>query len=200
MPEIKITEKELEDFIFAEQENPIEVYGKPFRQVNITGYGLIDLLYIDISEIDLDRNNKIRPYIKITIVELKKDKIDLNALGQICRYKTAIERYLRENNQFDQHGYITIEGVLVGNGYASGDICYAVDQMEWLHCWHYKIDLKKGISLDPSHGWLNSGEDFKGLARLKSEITKEYLSAYKEGTRRYRKYSAEKAKGSLIKE
>ena len=142
-----ISEEELETYLFNwktdfidQESHPLDSYGKSYRQVEIKGYGIIDLLYIDISPAP------ITPQIDITIVELKKDNIDLNALGQICRYKVAMERFI-EKMQEGKHSRhlrcLNIRGVLVGKDYSSGDICYAVDCMEWLEAEANKPDIEK---------------------------------------------------------
>lgn len=47
-----ITEKELEDYLFNIEDrgdSPIGIYGKVYRQLEIKGYGIADLVYVDIS-------------------------------------------------------------------------------------------------------------------------------------------------------
>ena len=78
------SEKELEDFLFKwTPDGPVEEeYGHPLginykkllRQVNIQGYGVIDLLSVDISCQD-----ELMPCIDIDIIELKKGTIDILA-------------------------------------------------------------------------------------------------------------------------
>ncbi|MCK5613372.1 hypothetical protein KAR91_66495 [Candidatus Pacearchaeota archaeon] len=177
MPQLK-SENELEDYLYGDSE--LECYGDCFRQVPIKGYGIIDLLYIHIDN-DPAEN---RPLISITIVELKKDYIDLNALGQICRYKIALERFF-ENSKHNLR--YEIKGVLVGSDYASGDICFTVDAIDWLSCYHYSISLTDGISFSYENGWYRDDECFASLNKL----AKSFLTQYKEVCRdliKYKKY------------
>lgn len=184
-----ILESELEDYLFnwketqpekgdsfGIDEHPINVYGKCYRQVEIKGYGIIDLLYIDISP------NNTFPQIDIRIVELKKDNIDLSALGQICRYKAGLERFIdtlkdKKGSKYFQN--LEMSGILVGSDYATGDICYAVDTIDWLECYHYKLDLGVGITFEESSGWYSTEENFKGLNKYVREWKKKYIELYK---------------------
>jgi hypothetical protein len=168
-------EKELEDYLFSQPESPIGCYGKCFRQFEIKGYGIVDLLYVDI-----DYNGKVRPLIQIKIIELKKDKIDFNALGQISRYKIALERYFNNSTHYFNYD---IEGILVGSKYASGDICFTIDSTEWLSCYLYEVNLLEGITFECSEGWFNKGEDLTRLDKTSKELFNEYIQKYKEYTR-----------------
>jgi hypothetical protein len=179
-----ITEEELEDYLFkydsSDGDSPMGTYGKVYRQFEIKGYGIIDLLYVDISP------GCNFPVIKVVIVELKKDKIDFNALGQICRYKVALERFfdeLREKKDCKYFEELEIHGVLVGNKYANGDICYSIDTIDWLECYHYEIDLSCGAEFRESSGWYNEGENFKKLYSKIKDFKEEYLKFYKEELR-----------------
>lgn len=115
-------------------------------------------------------------------MELKKDDIDLNALGQICRYKIGLSRFFNELAEKKGSKYleeVEISGILVGSDYASGDICYAVDSIDWLECYHYTLDLGEGIKFEESDGWHNSGENFEKLHEKIKDFKEEYLRFYK---------------------
>ncbi|MGI4736305.1 MAG: hypothetical protein ACRYG7_14100 [Janthinobacterium lividum] len=85
-------EKDLETIIW---ENPAYCYsrglhlptggGMRWRQLNLAPYGVADLVYISISE---------GPTLSVTIIECKRDVVDLAAYGQACRYQTALSAYL----------------------------------------------------------------------------------------------------------
>ena len=187
----EISEKELEDYLFSLKinRNPLLVDGKCFRQVNLGGYGIIDLLYIDIKSECAPPEYPQYPYVTITVVELKKGSIDFSSLGQICRYKRGLERFLSQqiNKRYHITSRIKVEGVLVGSDYANGDICYTIDQINWLECWHYNLDLKEGIELEHSTGWYRDDEDFKSLFRLKEAFFPRYLRLFKNSVRSDRK-------------
>lgn len=176
---MEISEKELEDYIYdTECLKEFDVYGKYFRQVNVGGYGVIDLLYVNIERYPFDL-----PVINITIVELKKGTIDPSALEQICRYKIGLTRYIDSlnirNPQVKEN--INIDGVLVGSGYSNaGDICFTIDSIDWLRCIHYDVALKDGISFDESCGWYKTNESFSGLDKIKSLVQSDYIEYCRE--------------------
>lgn len=186
------TEKELEDFL-AEQ--LINVYqltdefekqnhelsnifgvGKPFQQVHIKGYGTCDIIFLDF---DYD------PYVcylNIHILEIKKGNIDFNAIGQICRYKTAIDRLIEKNSNIKKKFQISVSGFIVGEEVSDGDICYVLDHIDWLTAITYKIDLKKGIIFNNDNSdWYSNDEDFINIeARFLDYFFKEIKPKYKD--------------------
>ena len=183
-----ITEKELEDYLFDWSPNgPDEdEYGHPlgldheniFRQVNIKGYGIIDLLSVSIA-----CEGELMPSITIDIIELKKGAIDYNAFGQICRYKIALERFIDELRLVKGHKYfkdIEIRGILVGDNInLNGDLCYAIESTSWLSLYTYELDLKEGISFGLASGWYSKKEDFSDLyRRVKDDFISSYIAEY----------------------
>lgn len=167
-----ISEEELEDYLFEVANtgrNPIDAPGVCLRQVNLKGYGIIDLLYVNVSHEEGPDGSGF--HVDITIVELKKNHVDLSALGQICRYRQGMERYLGHFMRKEKE-WITsnIYGILVGIDYADGDICYAVDSIRWLQTYTYSLSLEDGAEFKESVGWFNESEDFKGLANIKKDI------------------------------
>lgn len=180
------SERELEDYLFnlgqTGEDFPLSCYGKVFRQVSFPAYGIADLLYIDIEPGPT-------PTVRITIVELKTNEIDLNAVGQICRYRKALSQYI--NHLFIKHPKhtlnIEIEGILVGRQYSSGDVCYVIDSVDWLRCYHYNLSLHDGIDFEESGGWYRGDESFEPLNNIAAEFVSEYLFQYKEGRRYLRK-------------
>ena len=180
------SEKELEDYLFGleqDEDFPLPCSGKVFRQVSFPTYGIADLLYIDMEPAPT-------PTVRISIVELKVNEIDLNAIGQICRYRQALHRYI--NHLFKKHPEhkkaIKCKGILVGKEYANGDICYVVDSIPWLSCYHYDLSLRNGIDFVQSEGWYREDESFEPLNRITTEFASEYITQYKEGTRIRRKW------------
>lgn len=155
-------EKELENYLYTlvvdhNEDHPLEVSGKAFQQVELKGYGIMDLVYLD-SYGDVPRTSTV----KITIVELKKGKIDLVAVAQISRYKQAIERLIERHHARDNKPIriiIEVEGILVGSGMASGDVCYLVDSIDWLRMFSYDLSLKNGLTFKSEQGWYNVDEN-----------------------------------------
>jgi len=157
---VQILESELEDYIF-ENYKKLDWLGVDFlyRQVNLIGYGIIDLLGI----------KKWKDDIVFTIIELKKDNIGYSALGQLNRYIIGLKRNLKEldivkkieeenDNIFSP---VSIKGLLIGNSLDSGDICYTLECLnENISRVEYKINLENGIEFEQlsDYGWYNEGE------------------------------------------
>ena len=88
---MKFSEKQLEDIIFNSdnsflQEKGFDICGKKFRQLNINGYGVADLICVS-------RNGQL---LNIDIVELKRDDISISSFMQALRYLDGIKHYLRK--------------------------------------------------------------------------------------------------------
>lgn len=185
-----ITEKELEDYLFEwtpndpyeeEEGHPLGFnYENILRQVNIQGYGIVDLLSIDIT-----CQGELMPCIDINIIELKKGIIDYNALGQICRYKAALDRFFADLRRLKGHKYLknlNVTGTLVGSDLnQQGDLCYAVESIPWLSLYTYELDLREGITFELSSGWHNPSEDFSSLhKKIKDDFINQFITAYTE--------------------
>lgn len=189
MPDLS-SEKELEDYLYSIdmkdcEDHPAGCEGKCFRQVEIAGCGIIDLLYIDVV-LDYDNQppNKAFPCFSVKIVELKRGAIDFNAVGQISRYKVSLERYIKNRTNTRRKLQFSISGILIGKEYDTGDVCFVVDSLEWLTCSFYKIDIKSGITFEHQQGYHMARENYKNLDKLTKDLLPEYLSQL----RGYRKY------------
>lgn len=181
-------EKELENYLFElskrtepDFEHPLDTYGKMFRQIEIKGYGVTDLISIYSEERYCDKKSVV---VHVQIIELKKGKIDLVAVGQISRYVQGIQRIIDANDitrEFKKT-HIPIEfeitGTLVGNGVADGDVCFLIDSIPWLVCYSYNVSLNKGIEFNLESGWYNTGEDTEHIP-LKAEIQRLIISGAK---------------------
>lgn len=178
-------EKELEDYLYNEAKindgkwSDYFTDGKIFRQVNITGYGIIDLLYVDfeIPEQDFDY-----PEVRITIIELKKGQIGYKALEQIARYRTAVERYLNALNEKNPKKFTyTVNGFLVGNEIdIHSDFVYLLNNIEWLTALTYFISFDEGLILsEPQRGWYDKRENFDSLKVQLTETMPAFLKSYK---------------------
>ena len=64
-----------------------------------------------------------------------------------------------------------------------GDICYTVDSIDWLSCYHYFLDLSTGIEFNTSFGWYNASEDFNKLNKIITSHKDEYIDMYKHDLR-----------------
>lgn len=94
-------ERNLEDIIYENsltkegreklRERGLVVEGKMYRQVDIGGFGRIDLLECGFTK---NKNNILVPY--TIIYELKRNEISVEALMQACRYVCGIKSHLTE--------------------------------------------------------------------------------------------------------
>ena len=180
----EISEKELEGYI-CEQINNDEVYGfqelslsgNAFSQFNLQGYGIIDILVVDI---DFDMS------VTVTIIELKKDAVTVASVGQISRYNTGIKKLFEEIVEASPFFFgrlkINVELMLIGKSYENSDVCFLVDSINNLTCYHYELRLNSGvyfnfveereISTD-----LSSSKKKLDIPALKTKVKKE-RSAY----------------------
>lgn len=91
-------EKDLETIIWESnnkklQEKGLLISGKKFRQLKIGNYGIADLITVEKCNYEL---NKSRPYLNITVYELKKEKAGISAFLQAVRYCKGIKTYLEQ--------------------------------------------------------------------------------------------------------
>lgn len=191
------TEKELEDYIYeiindTPDKNSLSndlPQGKVFRQVDIGVYGIIDLLVVDFGGID---GEHCYPTIGITIIELKKNEIDHQALEQISKYKTGIEQFLEgiENICSERKTkclIYTVECLLIGSIVnKQSDFVFLLNHLEWLSVYTYSISLKDGMSLDRiGQGWQIPKENFSSIEKKSINIMPCFLAAYKIGRRKF---------------
>lgn len=143
---VKIVEKELEEYIYSQEMNggpyflpADENFDFVYRQFKLHPYGIIDLLYVDCNFHD---------DIRLHIVELKKDKLDTDALLQISRYRQGIKHHIsllfpdpknRPNVQ--------VTGSLIGTSLGDG-MWYLIDSIPWLDCHTYKLSLESGVTFE----------------------------------------------------
>jgi len=87
---MKFLEKNLEDIIFETDnlklfERGLPIKGKKLRQVNLGSYGVADLVCFE----------RIKDQVVVTVFELKKDCVNIDALLQALRYVEGIKTYFR---------------------------------------------------------------------------------------------------------
>lgn len=103
---MKFLEMDLEDIIFEAgetklMERGLYLNGTKKRQLRIGNYGIADLVYYERNHnpIGYQNNNRMVFTSKITVVELKKDFINIEAFLQGIRYVKGIKRYLEDNRR-----------------------------------------------------------------------------------------------------
>lgn len=95
-------EKNLEDIIFESDRNELSdrglyISGKLFRQFNLGKYGIADLVMYTKNEYDDEDKSPYNAEYLVTVFELKKGKIDFNALIQAFRYVVGLIFYNKEH-------------------------------------------------------------------------------------------------------
>jgi hypothetical protein len=143
---MEFLEKHLEDIIheafFAGKGKALKKRGLHFieshmacyRQFKIEGFGVVDLLFVDVHR--TVREGYTSYNVTAYVCELKKGEIDYNAIGQICRYMyafnsidSAITQYLHSKG-FNDIASVWVVPVLIGSGISnSPDIKYVLDAL-----------------------------------------------------------------------
>lgn len=126
--------------------------GKKISQVKIGNYGICDMLiykrpHYFAEEMGFSEH-------EVTIVELKKDEININTVLQVLRYAKGIERY------FERKGLaVSIKFLLIGKRIEEqSSFCYLKDYSPFeIYLYDYAID---GLNFRPSADYYLSNEGF----------------------------------------
>lgn len=183
---MEISEKELENYLFDNYKT-IEFLNGDYiiRQMNLVGYGILDLLVIE----------TIGSIIKIKIVELKKNEINFETVGQASRYYTGIKRSLESLPFFINSDYSFIyELILVGNSVSNtGSFEFFLNLIDdraldiQIKIITYEVSLKYGVLLEVEGGeWyrVNEKTNYKLEKYIKKALTnKEYENINKNAIR-----------------
>lgn len=94
-------EKDLENIIWETDNMKLrsknfKIYGKKFRQLKIGNYGILDLMTVEKRYNFCYDTETERPYLDITIYELKKEKVGISAFLQALRYVKGVKTYITE--------------------------------------------------------------------------------------------------------
>jgi hypothetical protein len=160
-------EKDLETIIWeAFNKDPeilskrgLDMYGTGFRQLDLGGYGIADIVTMN-----LDKTIEVHPYagrrvnrqITVDVYELKKDIINIDTFLQAIGYCKGIQRILDEN-------YPSLEYLfkihLIGKTIEKeSNFCYMVDFIENVSIYTYKADLESGFTFQNRSGFTEVGE------------------------------------------
>lgn len=173
------SEKELENFLYFDESGIFTPTGDDYdlclQQVSLPGYGTMDLVFIGVSPTE--------GTIKIHIVELKKEKLDIGAVGQIARYRQGVLRYLKSLN-IPESIFIDVVGTLIGREFSGDDVNYLIDSIQWLDCFTYSLSLAEGISFKNqtcigyhSIRWHSTNTERDKILPAVREIKRCYLTA-----------------------
>lgn len=144
------------------------ITGTIYRQVELGSYGRADLVTVDYDSY--------KDIINITIYELKKGRIDVNALMQAARYVTALER----------HGFITeiwkhkveYKICLIGDSYDSkSDFAFLYNETKNFDIFTYEYDIT-GIYFYRVSKWWSQTNEVKNEETIKT-ISADLISQIK---------------------
>jgi hypothetical protein len=98
-------EKDLEQIIWESdneklRDRNLNINGKKIRQLRIGNYGILDLLTVEKSFYWCEYSLCMIPFLKITVYELKKEKVGISAFLQASRYCKGISKYLEKRKPF----------------------------------------------------------------------------------------------------
>ena len=148
-------EKDLEQIIFETpteklKEKGLVIKGKLLRQVKIGNYGIADLISFE-RNTSIDKDSEyFWQSIRITVYELKQQKINLNAMAQAARYVSGIEKYLESRKMFFDIDYNI---VLIGKDIEmNGDFVYLSDFINNVRLTTYSYDVD-GIRFENNSGY-----------------------------------------------
>ena len=154
-------EKDLENLLLEANDELLDERGlctelgvNKRNQVYLGNYGTCDIIgWRRWSE---DVYGKIYQGLDITIVELKKDLIDIDAILQVIRYTKGVEQYLKKRKIKDRY---KIKPVLIGKRVdLETNACYLFDYIKNLDVYTYKYEIN-GIYFKEAKGFklINNG-------------------------------------------
>lgn len=180
------SEEELELFVY----NTIDESGvcplsgdrvdQVWRQVNLGEYGVLDILKVkfythqDHASIDL--------FIDITVLELKKEVVDMATIGQVMRYIAGIKHYMSKyhehiTNRINVTVYAEIAAPLIKTG---DDTVFIINEIENLSAYQISCDLAEGFSAEnKSYGWHKTSAAMQQAKKCALEIRKGAIEALK---------------------
>lgn len=106
-------EKDLETIIWESdniklQQRNFPVFGKKYRQLKIGNYGILDLLTVEKKYYPDFGECAYKPYLNITVYELKKEKVGVSTFLQALRYLKGIKTYLESKYDFEVKYHIVL--------------------------------------------------------------------------------------------
>lgn len=171
-----IYERDIEDVIFdtlatdpnsdALQIRKLPLSGIPFRQVNMPGYGVIDLLTFQYlpSQV-LPEGRHLCGTLYINVVELKRGELTLDDLGQLANYMSGVRRWVSDI-RLDATAIIT-QGYLIGRSVPRAKDNRRRDQLWSMSPDHevytYSFDLTTGFTFDRVTSPPPAAESFRNL-------------------------------------
>lgn len=122
---------------------------KVLRQRKIGEYGVADMITAHKSyEYGV-------PSLVLTVIELKKDRLNIFCLEQLMRYMRGVDRYLKVRGI----KRYKVKGLLIGSGVVGGDWVFMENFMDdvTIQSYQYNVD---GIRFNLEHGFRKGKEGF----------------------------------------
>lgn len=156
---MEFNEKTLEDIIWENSQTPegrkllsdrgLLVCGSVYRQVDFGSYGRADLITV---QYDPSIN-----IVVITVFELKKGCISINALMQASRYVTALKRHGFNNNDFDYDVEYNI--CLIGDSFDDkSDFAFLYNETNDVEIYTYEFRLTGIFFNEVGKNWSHTNE------------------------------------------
>ena len=145
---MKFLEKNLEQIIFESdkdnlQDKGLYIGGKLFRQLKIGNYGISDLVEYSRPYYNEVLNKMYKG--KITVYELKQEKIGVSTFLQALGYLKGIRKFLENRGTDDYYDY---EIVLIGSELElNNNFCYLTDFMYVVGDSEFYDDPSLGLSI-----------------------------------------------------
>ena len=163
-------EMTLEDIIWDNSQSPegrelleergLLIKGNLFRQLDLGSYGRADLISFSYEDNF--------PRIVVTIYELKKGKIGIDALLQAYRYLTALKRHGIENEWV-----VFYKIVLIGDSIdTKSGFTLLYNELENVTIYTYSYSITGIVFIKQDKGWYNTDERLNDYTRetIESEI------------------------------
>lgn len=171
------SEAEFEGLIVEHHKNsgvcPIldETTQKMYRQINIPGYGVVDIVSVDVYA---DPGGV---SCSIVLYELKVVPLADSHISQISRYYQGFIDYLERFYGFVWKGHgigklycddieisVNISAAIVTQKDPNiSDACYAIESSDWLRWFVFKLDIAKGVVFEEQDGWYATSRTQKKL-------------------------------------
>jgi hypothetical protein len=169
---MEFIEKDLESIIWDNAQSKegrkhlynrgLNIKGKLFRQVYIGGYGIADLISVEIKK------GRWGTHCIVTIYELKKDMVNIDTLTQAFRYHTGIKRFI-DARYGDLEGYfdLTINVILIGKTIdAKSDFVFLLNNLIddcTISVYTYKYNIDGLFFEEECGGWYSTKEKFDSV-------------------------------------
>ena len=156
---MEFNEKTLEDIIWDNCQTPegrkilssrgLSIYVSVYRQVDLGSYGRADLVTVQFEpSVNI---------VHITVFELKKGCININALMQAERYVTALKRHGFNNDDLDYDVEYNI--CLIGDSFdEKGDFAFLYNEINDVEIYSYEFKLTGIFFNEIGRNWTHTNE------------------------------------------